>query len=69
MHIGSQVLSTEPFARAVESLGELGEFDVYDLGEGSAFDTATTTIRRASRSGSMPWRGLLETICLRARNF
>ena len=34
MHIGSQVLSTEPFARAVESLGELGEFDVYDLGGG-----------------------------------
>jgi diaminopimelate decarboxylase len=34
VHIGSQILSTEPFARAVETVGALGDFDVYDLGGG-----------------------------------
>jgi diaminopimelate decarboxylase len=34
MHIGSQILSTEPFTRAVAAISELGEFDVYDLGGG-----------------------------------
>jgi diaminopimelate decarboxylase len=34
MHIGSQILSTEPFTRAIEALSDLGEFDVYDLGGG-----------------------------------
>ncbi|HLI58244.1 MAG TPA: diaminopimelate decarboxylase [Solirubrobacteraceae bacterium] len=34
VHIGSQILRTEPFAEAVARLGELGEFDVYDLGGG-----------------------------------
>lgn len=34
VHIGSQILTTEPFAEAVARLGELGEFDVYDLGGG-----------------------------------
>ncbi|MGW8377949.1 diaminopimelate decarboxylase [Streptomyces sp. ODS28] len=34
VHVGSQVLSTEPFARAVEAVTELGEFAVYDLGGG-----------------------------------
>lgn len=34
MHIGSQILGTEPFTRAIEALSDLGEFDVYDLGGG-----------------------------------
>jgi diaminopimelate decarboxylase len=34
IHIGSQILQTAPFAEAVARLGELGEFDVYDLGGG-----------------------------------
>lgn len=34
VHIGSQILQAEPFAEAVARLGELGEFDVYDLGGG-----------------------------------
>lgn len=34
MHIGSQIMSTEPYERAVEAISLLGEFDVYDLGGG-----------------------------------
>jgi diaminopimelate decarboxylase len=34
MHIGSQILETEPFAHAVEVLANYGDFDVYDLGGG-----------------------------------
>jgi diaminopimelate decarboxylase len=34
VHIGSQILDTEPFERAVEAVAELGEFSVYDLGGG-----------------------------------
>jgi diaminopimelate decarboxylase len=34
VHIGSQILDTEPFERAVDAVAELGEFDVYDLGGG-----------------------------------
>ncbi len=34
MHIGSQVMATEPFAEAVRALAGFGEFDVYDLGGG-----------------------------------
>ncbi|MGW0732173.1 diaminopimelate decarboxylase [Streptomyces sp. NPDC002851] len=37
VHVGSQLLDTEPFARAVEAvaaIGELGEHAVYDLGGG-----------------------------------
>jgi diaminopimelate decarboxylase len=34
MHIGSQILETEPFERAVEALASFGDFDVYDLGGG-----------------------------------
>ncbi|MFD7985619.1 diaminopimelate decarboxylase [Kitasatospora indigofera] len=33
-HVGSQVMETGPFARAVEALAGLGEFAVYDLGGG-----------------------------------
>jgi diaminopimelate decarboxylase len=34
LHIGSQILDTEPFARAVEAVAVLGEFPVYDVGGG-----------------------------------
>lgn len=34
VHIGSQILEVEPFARSVAPLAALGEFDVYDLGGG-----------------------------------
>jgi diaminopimelate decarboxylase len=33
-HIGSQLLSLEPFRRAVQAIATLGEFDVYNLGGG-----------------------------------
>ena len=33
-HVGSQLLSLEPFARAADALATLGEFDVWDLGGG-----------------------------------
>jgi diaminopimelate decarboxylase len=47
LHIGSQVLDTEPFARAVEAVAALGEFPVYDVGGGlgvryTRTDTAPT---------------------------
>ncbi|RKS09951.1 diaminopimelate decarboxylase [Nocardiopsis sp. Huas11] len=34
VHVGSQILGTEPFARAVEAVADLGAFAVYDLGGG-----------------------------------
>jgi diaminopimelate decarboxylase len=34
LHIGSQILETEPFGRAVEAVAGLGTFDVYDIGGG-----------------------------------
>jgi diaminopimelate decarboxylase len=33
-HIGSQILSNDPFVESVQALAALGEFDVYDLGGG-----------------------------------
>jgi diaminopimelate decarboxylase len=34
MHIGSQLRSLDPFRRAIASLAQVGDFDVYDLGGG-----------------------------------
>lgn len=34
LHIGSQILETEPFAAAVKVLSEIGEFDTYNVGGG-----------------------------------
>ena len=34
LHIGSQILSAEPYARAVQAVAGLGEFPVYNLGGG-----------------------------------
>ena len=33
-HIGSQILDTEPYAREVEAVAGLGDFDIYNLGGG-----------------------------------
>jgi diaminopimelate decarboxylase len=34
MHLGSQILETEPYSQAIAAIGGLGAFDVYDLGGG-----------------------------------
>jgi diaminopimelate decarboxylase len=34
VHVGSQILDVEPFARSVAPIAALGEFEVYDLGGG-----------------------------------
>jgi diaminopimelate decarboxylase len=34
VHIGSQILDTEPFVRSVEAIADLGDFAVYNLGGG-----------------------------------
>ena len=34
VHVGSQILDTEPLARAAKAAAALGDFDVYDLGGG-----------------------------------
>lgn len=67
LHIGSQVLELEPFARAVEAVAELGEFEVYNIGGGlgadynvgheapsldAYLDTLTEAARRILPSGS-----------------
>jgi diaminopimelate decarboxylase len=36
MHIGSQLHSLEPYRRAIATLAEVGDFEVYDLGGGLA---------------------------------
>lgn len=33
-HIGSQIMDTEPYAREVEAVAGLGDFDIYNLGGG-----------------------------------
>lgn len=38
LHIGSQILELEPFARAVEAVAQLGEFEVYNIGGGLGAD-------------------------------
>ncbi|MHB1906710.1 MAG: diaminopimelate decarboxylase family protein, partial [Acidimicrobiales bacterium] len=45
VHVGSQITETEPFTRAVEAIGRLGEFPTYDLGGGlGARYTAETAV-------------------------
>ena len=34
LHLGSQIMSTEPFVKSIEAIASLGEFSVYDLGGG-----------------------------------
>ncbi len=48
VHVGSQITATEPFTRAVEAIGRLGEFSTYDLGGGLGarytLDTAVPSV-------------------------
>lgn len=34
LHLGSQIMSTEPFIQSLQAIASLGEFSVYDLGGG-----------------------------------
>ena len=34
LHLGSQIMSTQPFIQSIEAIASLGEFAVYDLGGG-----------------------------------
>ncbi len=34
LHLGSQIMATEPFIKSIEAIASLGEFSVYDLGGG-----------------------------------
>ena len=34
LHLGSQIMSTQPFIQSIEAIASLGEFSVYDLGGG-----------------------------------
>ena len=34
LHVGSQIMQSEPFVRSIEAIATLGEFPVYDLGGG-----------------------------------
>jgi diaminopimelate decarboxylase len=34
LHVGSQIMSTEPFVQSIKAIASLGEFAVYDLGGG-----------------------------------
>lgn len=34
LHVGSQIMQSEPFVRSIEAVATLGEFPVYDLGGG-----------------------------------
>lgn len=34
LHLGSQIMSTQPFIESIEAIASLGEFSVYDLGGG-----------------------------------
>jgi diaminopimelate decarboxylase len=34
LHLGSQIMSTEPFIQSLQAISSLGEFSVYDLGGG-----------------------------------
>jgi diaminopimelate decarboxylase len=71
-HIGSQLLDLEPFRRAVAALGQLGDFDVYNLGGGlgvayqaaqeppSIADYAATLVDAANRELGTGKRLLIE---------
>jgi diaminopimelate decarboxylase len=70
LHIGSQILVAEPFARAIEAVADLGEFRVYDVGGGLGvrytydehpptieeyLDTLTETARRCLPETAQLW--------------
>jgi len=62
LHIGSQILDTEPFARAVEAVSVLGEFPVYDVGGGLG-------VRYTLKDEAPSVGQYLDTITTAARNY
>jgi diaminopimelate decarboxylase len=62
LHIGSQILDTEPFARAVEAVSVLGEFPVYDVGGGLG-------VRYTLKDEAPTVDQYLDTIATAARNY
>ena len=62
LHIGSQILDTEPFARAVEAVSVLGEFPVYDVGGGLG-------VRYTLKDEAPTVEQYLDTIATAARNY
>jgi diaminopimelate decarboxylase len=62
LHIGSQILDTEPFARAVEAVSVLGEFPVYDVGGGLG-------VRYTLEDEAPTVEQYLDTIAAAARNY
>ena len=68
LHVGSQIMQTEPFAQAVEAVAAisgLGQFPVYDLGGGLGARYTWRTSRPASRSTSTPSSGRRAPTCPR----
>jgi diaminopimelate decarboxylase len=62
LHIGSQILDTEPFAQAVEAVSVLGEFGVYDVGGGLG-------VRYTLKDEAPTVEQYLDTITAAARNY
>jgi diaminopimelate decarboxylase len=62
VHIGSQILDTEPFARAVEAVAVLGEFPVYDVGGGLG-------VRYTLEDHAPSVEQYLDTIATAAKNY
>jgi diaminopimelate decarboxylase len=62
LHIGSQILDTEPFARAVEAVAVLGTFDVYDVGGGLG-------VRYTLEDQAPTVEGYLDTIAAAAASY
>jgi diaminopimelate decarboxylase len=62
LHIGSQILETEPFARAVEAVAVLGTFDVYDVGGGLG-------VRYTQQDQAPTVEEYLDTIAAAARSY
>lgn len=42
VHVGSQIMDIEPFVKAVEVLGNIGDFDIYNLGGGLGVNYSST---------------------------
>src|SRR6266700_1000590 len=62
LHIGSQILDTEPFAQAVEAVSVLGELPVYDVGGGLG-------VRYTLKDEAPTVEQYLDTIATAARNY
>src|SRR6266700_1950391 len=62
LHIGSQILDTEPFAQAVEAVSVLGDFPVYDVGGGLG-------VRYTLKDEAPTVDQYLDTITAAARNY